>query len=127
MLDASPTDLARRMKLLESQLAGPQKMVLTSSPTSQAEHWKAATHITDVRLWLHPFETLERRRHLDAQGVQARLAAMLPFYVLPSAPLHRGRLLHLKGKFLGDDGAIHYYQLARPSNEELSASSAHPN
>ena len=51
---------------------------------------------------------------------------MLPFYAMPSAPLRRGRMLYLKGKFVGDDGATHYYQLARPSNQELSASSAHP-
>ena len=126
MLEASPTYLARRMKLLESRLVGVQKMVLTVSPTSQAEHWKAVTHVAEVRLWPRPFETLQRRSHLDPKGVQARLAAMLPFYGLPSAPLRRGRILQLKGKFVGDDGATHYYQMARPSQEELSASSAHP-
>ena len=61
MLEASPTYLARRMKLLESRLVGPQKMVLTTSPTAQAEHWKAVAHVAEVRLWLWPFETLDRR------------------------------------------------------------------
>jgi hypothetical protein len=126
MLEASPSYLARRMKLLETHLAGEQKMVLSSSPSAEAVRWKALAHVAEVRLWSEPFETLERRSHLDRRSVQAQLALLLPFYGIPSAPLRRGRVLHLKGKFVGDDGAIHYYQLARPSNAELSASSAHP-
>jgi hypothetical protein len=78
-----------------------------------------------VQLWRQPFETLERRAHLDENSTRAQLAALLPFYASPSAPLRHGRVLHLKGHFVGDDGAVHYYQLARPSNEELMASSAH--
>ncbi len=35
----------------------------------------------------------------------------------------RGRVLQLKNKFVGDDGAIRFYQLARPSNEALVLSS----
>jgi hypothetical protein len=126
MLEASPTYLAKSMKLLESQLAGPQKMVLAGSPSAQAEHWKSLAHVGEVRLWNQPFETLQRRSHLEWKEVQTRLVAMLPFYVVPKAPLHRGRVLYLKGKFVGDDGATHYYQSARPSNAELSASSVDP-
>ncbi len=126
MLEASPSYLARRMKLLETHLAGEQKMILSSSPSAEAARWKVLAHLAEVRLWSEPFETLERRSHLDRRSVQAQLALLLPFYGIPSAPLRRGRVLHLKGKFVGDDGAIHYYQLARPSNAELSASSAHP-
>jgi hypothetical protein len=126
MLEASPPYLAARMKLLESRLAGAQKMALTTSPAAQVDSWKGAAHGQEVRLWLWPFQTLERRSHLDAKGVEKRLAELLPFYAMPSAPLRRGRLLYLKGKFLGDDGAIHFLQLARPPQEQLSASSAHP-
>jgi hypothetical protein len=126
MLEASPTYLAQRMKLLEARLVGPQKMVLTTSPSTQAEHWKAVTQVAEARLWLQPYETLDRRLHLDERGVQTRLAAMLPFYGMPTAPLRRGRVLQLKGRFVGDNGATQYYQKARPSNEELSISSAHP-
>lgn len=126
MLEASPTYMARRMSLLESRLAGGQKMVLTTSPTGQAERWKALAHIAGARLWSLPFETLEHRSHLDPQAVQARLLALLPFFAMPSAPLHRGRILHLKGRFSGDDGAVHYYQEARPPQEVLSLPSIHP-
>ena len=86
MLEASPTYLAQRMKLLESHLAGGQKMVLTTSPTTRAERWKALAHVAGARLWLSPFETLERRSHLAPEAVQARLVALLPFFAMPSAP-----------------------------------------
>jgi hypothetical protein len=126
MLEASPTYLSKRMKLLESRLAGSRKMVLSISPTAQAAQWNKVDGLDDARLWPWPFQTIERRAHLDSREVQAQLAAILPFYGMPSAPLRRGRVLQLKGKFIGDEGAIHYYQMARPSNAEVSASSAHP-
>ncbi len=130
MLEASPSYLARRMKLLEAHLAGERKMVLSTSPSAEAARWQVLAQVGGlaggVRLWSAPFETLQRRSHLDRRSVQAQLARLLQFYALPSAPLRRGRVLHLKGKFVGEEGAIHYYQLARPSNAELSASSAHP-
>ncbi len=126
MLEASPTYLSRRMMLLESRLVGGREMVLTTSPAAQAEHWKALPQVAAVRLWLPPFETLEERSHLDRQRLQSRLFGLLPFYAMPTAPLYRGRILQLKGRLLGDEGAILYYQKARPPNEELAISSAHP-
>ena len=125
MLEASPTYLTQRMKLLESHLVGNLKMVLTTSPAAEGEQWKSVAHIDEARLWLRPFETLDRRLRLDWPGVQSRLVALLPFFAMSSAPLHQGRIQHLKGTFAGDDGAIFCYQKARPSNEELALSSAH--
>jgi tetratricopeptide (TPR) repeat protein len=37
------------------------------------------------------------------------------------APLCGGRILHLKGRLAGDPGAMMYYQLARPSRNEMFA------
>ena len=123
LLEASPPYLARCMKMLESRLAGDRKMVLTTSPSANARRWTEAAGLADVRLWQHPFQTLLRRSNLDRRQVQARLLAMLQFHVIPAAPLSRGRILYLKGKLVGDDGAMQYYQAARPSNAELRASS----
>ena len=142
LLEASPTYLARRMQLVESRLAGPQKMVLAAAPTAQAAHWKAAK-LTDVQLWLQPFATIQRRSHLTWEDTQMRLLSLLPFYMvyedrstsqgkqqdpqaprqqkIQAAPLGKGRMLYLKGRFVGQDGANQYFQLARPSNEELAA------
>jgi hypothetical protein len=122
-LEGSPPYLAARTKLLESRLAGGRKMVLSYSPAEQAAKWKAAG-VGAARLWTRPYETIARRSSLDPAEVQERLFLMLPFYALPTAPLYHGRVLHLKGKLVGDDGAMKYYQAARPSEAELSASSA---
>ncbi len=125
LLAASPTGLSRRMRLLESHLAGQNKMVLTAAPSAQAERWKAAK-LADVSLWLRPFETIDVRSHLNVKSLEARLIAMLPFYGEQSAPLLKGRMLHLKGKLAGTEGAIHYYLAARPSNRDLLEAPVHP-
>ena len=44
-LETSPSSLSYRMNLVESHLAGKQKMVLTTSPTTQAERWKSLPDI----------------------------------------------------------------------------------
>lgn len=156
LLEASPTYLARRMKLLESRLAGTRKMVLTTSAEASAKRWKAAKHVADARLWTLPYETLERRSHLDAAAARTWIPQVLPLFVtydervsdraktsrdpmeyeqaaggpsgtrvvVHAAPLYRGRVLYLKGKFSGDDGATRCFQIARPSNESLQKSSA---
>ena len=86
-----------------------------------------------------------------AQAVQSLAGAALPLYMVyeersscgtktkarnnagkrnadprPCRALGHGRVLQLKGKFFGDDGATRYYQIARPSNESLKLSSADP-
>ncbi|MCE5267315.1 MAG: hypothetical protein LLG00_05465 [Planctomycetaceae bacterium] len=145
LIEASPSYLAERMKLLESQLRGVQRLVLTTAPIEHAERWKAAKHVAAAKLWLLPFETLNRRSHLDAEEAKVHLTNMLPFCwlheervtvrnrdddnpseeqrVVRAAALGQGRVLHLKNKLAGDTGAIHYYQMARPSNQRLLASS----
>jgi hypothetical protein len=125
MLEASPTYLSDRMKLLESHLAGDLKVVLTTSPSVEAKQWKSVAHIDEARLWQRPFETLEQRSRLEWPAVQSRLGALLPFFIMPSAPLYQGRIQNLRGRFAGDDGAISFYQKARPSNQELDLSSIH--
>jgi tetratricopeptide (TPR) repeat protein len=124
-LEASPTYVSQRMQLLESHLAGAQKMVLTYSPTAQAAKWKAA-NVSDVQLWHWPFETLVARSHMSPKAVEARVVRLLPFYADRATPLLKGRILHLKGKLIGADGAIKFYQEARPSNQDLAEASVHP-
>jgi len=120
LVEGSPQYLAKRMKLLESHLAGKQKMVLTAMPAAQAERLKkAAGPDAAAQLWALPYETLQRRWRLGPQGVIARLMALLPFYAIPASPLYRGRVLHLKGRFEGQRGAIVFYQEAHPSNQML--------
>ncbi len=152
LLEASPQYLSRPMKLIESHLTGSRKMVLTTSPSAQAERWKAA-HVAKSELWLLPFETIEQRSHTDWRASAAWLKDLLPLYwvyqeqtagglkatmdhleypearqakppqvVTHAAPLYKGRVLYFKGKF-GEDGAAGCYKIARPSHESLARSS----
>ena len=157
LLEASPPYLARSMKAIQSQLSGARKMVLTTSPSTQAEHWKAA-HVDDAQLWFQPFVTLYQRSHLDWRESQRWFQYVLPLYmvyeekqeahakktsmlpkgleveesqgrrgpqvVTQAAPLYKARVLYLKGKFTGDEGAIHYFQIAMPSHRSIALSSA---
>jgi hypothetical protein len=129
-IEASPTYLARRMKLLEPRFTGKRKLVLSISPAAELERWKKAAGISEAQLWPHPYETLRRRAALPVKQLQWRLHSYLPFYALGrvpisedqfvQVPLYRGRILHLKGRFTEEDGALKCYQLARPSREEMA-------
>ncbi len=120
LVEGSPQTLARRMKLLESHLAGKQATVLTASPAAQAQRLaQAAGPQVTAQLWALPYEALERRLRLPPQRIIPQLLVLLPFYALPSAPLYRGRVLHLKGQFDGEDGATSCYQAARPADDDI--------
>ena len=113
------------MKLVESQLAGAQKMVLTANPTAQAERLiKAAGPGSRAQLWALPYETLRRRQKLGPGQVLRRIAASSPLYALPTSPLYRARALHLKGQFTDQESTTSFYQLARPSNDDLEQTQA---
>ena len=121
LIEASPMYLSRRARLVESHLAGKQKVVLTAAPTAQAERWKAQPHVTGASLWTVPFATIFQQTHLSAVQVRQRIAMLAPFQVGAQPALWKGRVLHLKGNFDGERSATYYYQAARPSNEQLLA------
>ena len=152
LLEASPPYLSRPMKLIESRLVGDRHMVLTASPTAQAERWKAA-RVMHSRLWPMPYQTLARRERLDWRTSALWLKDMLPLFwvyrqqtaggaratkdyleydetkqakqsqvITHVAPLFKGRVLYFKGKF-GEEGAAGCYRIARPSLESLALSS----
>jgi hypothetical protein len=126
LVEASPASLSYRMKLIESRLAGKQKMALTTSATAQAEHWKSVPGVGPAELWPVPYETIRRRSQLAPEDILGELGEFMRFYALPDAPLAKGRLLHIKGQFSGEDGATWFYKLARPPFEELASLSQLP-
>ena len=68
MIEASPGYLARRMKVLESQLVGTERLVLSSSPEETVARLKKAAGLSSPpRLWTLPYETLNARLS-DAQA-----------------------------------------------------------
>jgi hypothetical protein len=139
---ASPTDLSRRMALVESRLSGKHKMSLTSPGNALAERVKKAPHVTDARLWTMPFELAKWQSTLDENMVRAANREMYPFQALPmrvtgrsgetardargkpvfqpNAMLLKARTLDFKGEFDGDEGAKIHYLRARPTDAEIN-------
>jgi tetratricopeptide (TPR) repeat protein len=120
LVEGSPQYLAKRMQFLESRLSGKQRLVLTARPAAQARRFaQAAGGRATAQLWVFPYDSLQRRLKLGPQGIAPQLLALLPFFPYPTAPLYRGRVLHLKGRFAGEPGATACYLDARPANEDL--------
>ncbi len=119
LVEASPASLSRRIKLIEANLSDKHRMVLAVSAQREADRWRAAPNVSDAALWLHPYQTLYQRTHLTAQQVRARLLMLLPLLALEGVPLYKGRLLHLRGQFTGEETAVPYYLAARPSDQQI--------
>ncbi len=121
MVEASPLYVSQRGRVMESRMAGPQKVVLGTNPTVQGERIKAAagslTKTAEIRLWTLPYTTLERRLDLEPELVCRRLRSFLRFFVMPT--LYKGRILHIKGRFFAESEAVALYQQSRPSENEL--------
>src|SRR5262249_27530977 len=90
-VEGSPGYLAKRMKALESQLAGSERVVLSASPSQIAGRLKGAAHVApEVKLWPVPFETLALRQ-LDRQAppiFKERMANEMAPYKTPG---YRGK------------------------------------
>ena len=54
LVETSPLYLARRMKLIETQLAGENRLVLYTDPTSLCKSLAACDHVADAQIWRFP-------------------------------------------------------------------------
>lgn len=79
LLEASPSYLSLRMKLVEGQLSGDDRMVLSASPAAQAERFKTCKQVGQVRLWPHPYQTLLVRLILGPDLAQWQTRAFAAF------------------------------------------------
>ena len=122
LLEASPAALSRRMKAVEGQLTGEQKMVLSAAPSLQAERWRALPGVRDVRLWALPYETFQQRLALPPNLVAMRLMMLVPYYGTAEygKQLRLGRIRQLKGRFAGDESAAVALMQARAADAELA-------
>jgi tetratricopeptide (TPR) repeat protein len=119
LIEASPLYLSPRARRIGARLTGEQKLVLNTEPSQQATGFKAAG-VGEVRLWELPYTTLQRRLALSPDAIVQRLLAYVPFMSSPAAPLYKGRIMHLKGRFFDEKEAIAYYQKARPRNQTVA-------
>jgi len=117
LLEASPGYLERRMRLLETELLGFERMILSAEIVALAEGLRQAPHVGQVKLWSQPYETLEQRRTASPELRRAADIERLPFSI-PDEPdqiqkqetdaqhpgrltygLRLGRLLQLRGLY----------------------------
>lgn len=127
LVEASPAYLAQRMKLLESQLAGDEKLVLTTNPSAQAERFKASRQVADAQLWPVPYQALVQESQLGRKRLEWQQYQLMPFLIGPSPYLWKARQLHFKGLLAGEAGATTFYQAARPSDRQLVSEQADAN
>jgi hypothetical protein len=117
LVEASPHSLSRRMALVESRLAGDKKMALTSPGEKLAEEVKESPHVTDARLWTHPFDIWAKQSTLTPAQLQAAAREMAVFQGVPT--LMTGRALYFKGSNEGEQGSKVHMLNARPADSAI--------
>jgi len=117
LVEGSPQYLCKRMKLIESQLTGQRRVVMSASPEAIAKRVTAISGVQSARLWTRPYEVIRYKQSLDSKG---REAAKLEMLITSAAtPLSKGRVRHFKGVYTGDDGAKKHYLLARAARVDI--------
>lgn len=116
-VEGSPASLSRRMALVESRLAGKHSMKLTSPGSELADRVAKLPHVAEVRLWPVPFEVELWKAKLTPEEIQLAQREMLLFRAMPA--LRRGRALHFKGQYEGEEGAKTQYLNARPPDSYI--------
>ncbi len=125
LVEASPSYLARRMKLIETKLTGQNKIILSSSPRQIADRLQGRPLIAETRYWTVPFEVSRSREqpiNPERPPLWARDLLALHFIT----PLRRARALELKGEFDGERGAKAYFLKSRRSDDNLANSNLSP-
>ncbi len=123
LVEAAPWNLAARMWLLQERLSGKRSLKLVASPTAQAKRLQGHPRVAEVRLWTYPYEVVLRRQGALPDEIRSQLLAWLPYYTAwpwdSLNSLARARVLHLKGRFEDEEGAIGAYQELRFSDQQL--------
>jgi len=122
LLEASPAYASRRMAMIERRLAGQKRVILTCHPAAQADRLRRCPQVAEIRLWGRPYQALLQNIRLGVARARWLETATRPFRTAigGTAPLGRGRVLHLKGRFHESPSASEFYQQARIPNRELN-------
>jgi hypothetical protein len=108
---AMPSDLLYGEGVLQDAAKTPKDL--------QADIYKGSAAQDAGKKKPNPLELIQDTDEMKAKRM---IEAMQSFAATYSAPLYKGRVLHLKGQFSGGEGeksAISYYQMSRPSPEEM--------
>jgi hypothetical protein len=117
LVEASPSYLSQRMKMVENRLTGNQKIVLTTDATAQIERFKQCPYVIGSQMWPLPYQTIWQEIRFRAERQQWVLSKFRPFiFPQEKAYLWRARDYYFKGQFTGNPSATAFYQEARRSD-----------
>ncbi len=97
LFEASPHFLTRRMRLLEDQLAGSHRLVLSIHADYIAETLGRCAHVKQVRPWLWPYECRMRQSTLTASQREAEVRKLQPFLEISGYRIKGKRSFNLEG------------------------------
>ncbi|MBM3998193.1 MAG: tetratricopeptide repeat protein [Planctomycetes bacterium] len=133
LLDVSSESVARRMRLIESGLAGDHRMTLATRPSDTRSALSGLRGISAVAVWRVPLETelfelaLTEARRRDSRLDAAYQWQMALFQGL--SPLPQARQLHFRRQFDREDekaGAIVKYMDLRASEADIERLATDP-
>ena len=119
LIDVAPTAFSLRMKLVENNLAGAQRTILTTNPSDLAARLQKCKGITATSIWSVPYETMwfETAMHKlleqNPQIAQSYFQAVGVFQF--HHPLVQGRHLHFVGVLnkQADEEGVKEFDLAK--------------
>ena len=128
-VEASPEYASRRMHVLQSNLAGDQRMIVAGDADAAAEKLRKVPGVKTVAPWSLPYRTRELLQ--DLSEPQRRRTAMRyqGFVATPQPLFWKARVLHIQGDFQSEgagESAIVYYLDSRPSNRQLALAQPQP-
>lgn len=125
LVEASPSYLSQRMKMVEKRLSGDQKIVLTTDTTAQIERFKKCKYVVGGQMWPLPYQTIWQEIRLGAERQQWLSRRLKPFLFPPEAALlWQARSYYFKGQFTGSPSATMFYQAARRSDFSMDSNNA---
>jgi tetratricopeptide (TPR) repeat protein len=116
-IEASPGYLAKRMKLVESRLAGANHVVLNVNASALAKRLTEVPCLVPAVVWPLGYELLQQREHVNKSMLRAMTAEMVVYQAQPKLAV--GRTMQFKGRFDGPKGAKEAFMSARPSDTKL--------
>jgi tetratricopeptide (TPR) repeat protein len=119
LVEGSSYYLSQRMELLELHLAGADRIVLSLDASGLVDRAAALGHVGSGRLWNLPYERLAEKFAASKQQIDDGNRQVSVFRS-PTRNLWSARVLHLMGRYTGPRGAIHFYQLCRPANDDIA-------
>ena len=132
MVDATPAYLSQRMALVEQQLSGEQRLVLTCKPSETQKALRDDCKISNVRIWMLPYEGFRFRRAMIAdqmnaakenRGLKYGMTLLNEHQLFASrTPMSQGRILQFAGRFDSFEnlkGAKHLYTEGRATKSQL--------